>query len=98
MNLGGVLGAVAGSGLGVLAHLDDGRAWAATVGITSLIGAGIAVHVTADEPGIRPERSVGALGERTRGWTLEPLVSVRRTDTGTGKSGTLACIGFMASF
>lgn len=97
MNLGGVLGAVTGSGLGVLGHVEDDRAWAAIVGLTSLIGAGIAVHATAGEPGVRPDHAFAAPPGRGARWVLEPAVSVRRADTGSGEK-TVPCLGLKVSF
>jgi hypothetical protein len=97
MNLGGVLGAVTGSGLCVLGHLEDDKAVAAIVGLTSLIGAGIAIHTTAGEPGVRSDSASAAPPGRVARRVFEPEVSVRRTDTVSGEK-TVPCIGFRMSF
>jgi hypothetical protein len=97
INLGGVLGAFAGSGLCVLGHIEDSRAVAGVIGLTSLIGAGVAVAKTGDEPGLRSER-VSSTRSAPRGrLTFAPAVSARAVDTGAGRK-TVPCFGLVASF
>jgi len=97
MNLGGVLGAVTGSGLVVLAHVEDDRAAGSIIGIASLIGAGIAIHATAGEPSVRSENAYAKPPGRSVRWVFEPEVSIRRADTGSGEK-TAPWIGFRLSF
>jgi hypothetical protein len=85
MNLGGVMGASAGMGLCVLAHVDDEKAAAGVVGLFSLIGAGVAVTKSQGEPGVQSASARSAPAPRPCRCSWEPAVSVREIETDTGR-------------
>lgn len=97
MNLGGVLGAFAGSGVCVLAHIEDGEAAAAVVGLTSLVGAGIAVAKTSGESGVGANSARSASAGRPDRWKWKPVVSVRVVETENGRKKA-PCFELVASF
>ena len=96
MNLGGVLGAFAGAGVCVLAHVEDEEAAAGVVGLTSLVGAGIAVAKSGGESGVRAD-SARSGGVRPDRWEWEPVLSVRAVETESGRKKA-PCFEVVASF
>jgi hypothetical protein len=96
MNLGGVLGGFAGTGVCVLAHVENDEAAIGVVGLTSLIGAGIAVAKSSGESGVRADSPNSAAARADR-WRWEPAVSVRAVETETGREKA-PCLELVASF
>jgi hypothetical protein len=96
MNLGGVLGAFAGAGVCVLAHVEDEEAAAGVVGLTSLVGAGIAVAKSSGESGVRAD-SARSGAVRPDRWGWEPVLSVRAVQTESGRKKA-PCFELVASF
>jgi hypothetical protein len=97
MNLGGVLGAFAGSGVCVLAHVEDEKAAAAVVGLTSLVGAYVAVAKSGGESGVEAASARSGRGPEKIPWNWEPVVALRSVGADTGRKWA-PCLELVASF
>ena len=94
MNLGGILGGVAGGGILLLAQPDDEKLITGILGLTSVAGAWIALHTSREEASVQTSRHAPA---QTGKWGLRPGVELRLVGRGRKVQRT-PHFGFTASF
>ncbi len=94
MNLGGVLGGVAGVGILLLAQPDDEQSVATILGATSIAGAWLALHASREEASVQTSQHTPA---HTGKWDLRPNVELRLVGRGREVQRILH-FGFTASF